>query len=104
MNMMDQYAKKRGSEKPFDLLAVCELGRHYFVPDVVSLLNQQGCSVEHAVSELATQLKAHQARISTERTSEVFITGNTRGGRLERRRLSFFPMINGSWISHFTIR
>lgn len=98
------HKKKRGKKQPFDLLAICQPGRQYYAPDVVCLLNQQGCSVEHAVSELAVQLKANLGPISIERTSEIFITGNTRGGRVERRRLSFFPMVNGSWISHFTIR
>lgn len=104
MIQLDNYTKKRGKKQAFDLLAICQSGQQYFVPDVVFLLNSQGCSIEHAVSELQAQLKANLGRISTERTSEIFITGQTRGGRVEKRRLSFFPQLHGSWISHFTIR
>lgn len=42
--------------------------------------------------------------VSLERTSEIFITGNTRGGRVEKRRLRFFPMRNGSYVSHLILR
>lgn len=96
--------KKRGKKQPFDLMAICQPG-YYHIPDLVALLNKGGCSVAYAVAELAAQLKANRNFVSTYRTSEIFITGQqTRGGRVEKRRLSFYPQIDGYWISHFSIR
>lgn len=48
--------------------------------------------------------QAYRPSVSLDRTSEIFITGQTRGGRLEKRRLRFYPLYKDSYVSHLTLR
>ena len=104
MNFLDAYRKRRGKKMPFDLFDHCPPGTHCHVAEVVMRLNTAGVDFSFARDEVQRQISANRERVSAERTSEIFITGQTRGGRVEKRRLSFYFLEHGSWVSHFYVR
>lgn len=75
------------------------------VPELIYAIHRQTRLSPEAVGEALLRFYAGRRELVTlERTSEVFITGATRGGRVERRRLRFYLRHRDSYISHLILR
>ena len=79
--------------------------QYIYLPELVYLIHRQTrASLEDVIAAILRFHRINRENVGFDRTSEIFITGNTRGGRVERRRLRFYPMRNDAHISHMSLR
>lgn len=101
--------KGRPSAHPIDVLAWLRqhmpAETYIYLPELLYAIHRQTrASLESISAAVIRFQRANRENVGFDRTSEIFITGRTRGGRVERRRLRFFPLYNDSYISHMTLR
>lgn len=99
----------RPNKRPVDVLAWLRdhmpTENYIYLPELVySIHRQTRASLESVVAAVLAFQHANRQNVGFDRTSEIFITGNTRGGRVERRRLRFYPMLRDAHISHMSLR
>ncbi len=74
------------------------------IPEMLYKLHRQTRnSMENIGKQFIDFYKKDTEHITLYRTSEIFITLRTRGGRVEKRRLRFYPMHNHSYVSQFLV-
>lgn len=79
--------------------------RSIWIPAIVFRLykTRRAQTIEDATAAVIEFYLACRPSVSLDRTSEIFITGRTRGGRMEKRRLRFYPLYKDSYACAFDI-
>ena len=78
---------------------------YIYLPDLFFIIHQfTNQSLEFIKEEWMKFYKDNSEMLSMDRTSEIFVTGRTRGGRVEKRRIRFFIKYNDFFYSHARLR
>jgi hypothetical protein len=105
----DNYRLKSGrhKKKPIDFYSWLKNQKSLYIYlnkmfyDIHLATNQ---NLETIKDEWIKFYKANKEMISMDRTSEIFVTGRTRGGRTEKRRLRFCLKYGDYLYSHARLR
>ena len=79
---------------------------YYYIPQLIYKIHlTTKASINFISQEIIRFYETNREIASLDRTSLIFITGRyTRGGRIEKRRLQFYPVYRESHISHLRLR
>ena len=101
----------RGNNAPLNLLKWLrenppkELEAQIYIPDLVYAIHKATRrSLEFIHAEIVRFYIENREMATLSRTSEIFITGRWRGGRVGKRRLRFYTMYRDSYCSHLYLR